>query len=84
MPIACVGDCNATGVVSIDELVRGVAIALGSGSLDECPAFDCNDTGAVTIDCLLGAVNATLGGCPSRRLAVRRLAAGAQRQQPTA
>jgi len=61
----CPGDCNATGVVDVGELVRGVNLALGTGSIDECPSFDCNNTGSVTIDCLLLGVGALLNGCPA-------------------
>ncbi len=60
----CVGDCDTSGMVTIDELVRGVNIALGAFPLSECPSFDCNDTGAVDISCLVGAVNNALSGCP--------------------
>ena len=63
--LACVGDCNGDGAVSIDELVRGVGIALGTGDLSGCPAFDTSDDGAVSIDELIAAVNAALAGCPA-------------------
>ena len=59
----CVGDCSGDGTVSIDELVKAVNIALGSVSIDVCPAADRNGNGMVTIDELLAAVNAALGGC---------------------
>ena len=66
MPAAnpCVGDCDDERQVTIDELVRGVNIALGAFPLSECPSFDCNDTGAVDISCLVRAVNNALSGCP--------------------
>ena len=60
----CVGDCDANSMVSVDELVRGVDIALGVSPLSECRAFDCNDTGAVDISCLVRAVDNALSGCP--------------------
>ena len=63
--LACPGDCNADAAVSIDELVRGVGIALSSTDLDSCPAFDSSADGAVSIDELIAAVNAALNGCPS-------------------
>ena len=62
---ACVGDCDASGAVSVDELVRGVNIALGTAMVSECSAFDCHGTGQVTIDCLLKAVDAAQSGCPA-------------------
>ncbi|HSP97883.1 MAG TPA: hypothetical protein VL049_11645 [Candidatus Dormibacteraeota bacterium] len=61
--LACPGDCNGDGAVSIDELVRGVGIALGSTGLGSCPAFDSGADGTVSIDELIAAVNAALGGC---------------------
>ena len=62
-PAPCVGDCDDDGTVTIDELLRGVNIALGNAVVGECPAFDCNDNSSVTIDCLVKAVNAALNGC---------------------
>jgi streptogramin lyase len=60
---ACVGDCDDSGSVTVDEIVTGVNIALDSLALDECPRFDCNGSGQVTVDCVLAAVNAALKGC---------------------
>jgi hypothetical protein len=62
-PGACVGDCSGDGHVTVDELIKGVNIALGSLALDRCPKFDCNGNGNVTVDCLVKAVNAALSGC---------------------
>jgi len=59
----CVGDCSHNGSVTVDELIRGVDIALGNLTLDQCPSFDCSEKGNVTIDCLVKAVNAALIGC---------------------
>ncbi|MBX3026856.1 hypothetical protein KF840_18260 [bacterium] len=54
-----VGDCNRDGTVSIDELVRGVTIALGSTPVSECPPFDRVPDGRVTVDELVrGVTNA--------------------------
>ena len=60
---ACVGDCDDSGSVTVDEIVTGVNIALDSLSIDQCPRFDCNGSGRVTIDCVIAAVNAALSGC---------------------
>lgn len=62
-PSACAGDCSRDGAVGIDELVRGVNIALGALPLGECAAFDANGDGHVSIDELVRAINAALGGC---------------------
>ncbi len=65
-PTRCAGDCNGDGVVGIDELIRGVNMALGNIATVECPAFDGNEDGNVKIDELIAAVNNALAGCPSQ------------------
>jgi hypothetical protein len=65
----CGGDCDLNAEVSIDELVRGVAIALGSVPLDECRTLDANADGAVSVDELVRAVDASLNGCARDPLA---------------
>jgi len=62
---ACTGDCNADGRVTVDEIVRGVNIALGSIDIDTCPRFDVTADGAVTVDEVVSAVAAALNGCPA-------------------
>jgi hypothetical protein len=62
-PAACAGDCNGDGEVSIDELVRGVRIALGLAGLDTCPPMDADGDGQVTIGELLQAVRNALAPC---------------------
>jgi ELWxxDGT repeat protein len=59
----CAGDCNGDFRVAIDELVRGVGIALGATPVGACASFDGNADGAVSIAELIGAVNAALAGC---------------------
>jgi hypothetical protein len=51
--------------VTVDELIRGVNIALGNTAVDDCPAMDNSGNGTVTVDELILAVNAALDGCPS-------------------
>ncbi|MCX8072269.1 MAG: hypothetical protein N3C12_07450 [Candidatus Binatia bacterium] len=63
-PRPCTGDCNGDGVVTIDELLLGVNIALEVRALDACPYFDVTADGAVTVDELLLAVGNALSGCP--------------------
>lgn len=65
----CTGDCDGSDVVQVDEVVRGVRIALGDTPLDDCTAMDRNGDGQVTVDELLLAVASLLDGCPADRLA---------------
>jgi len=62
-PPACIGDCTGDGVVTVDELVRGVRIVLGELPASNCPAFDGGD-GQVTVSDLIAGVNNVLRGCP--------------------
>jgi pimeloyl-ACP methyl ester carboxylesterase len=64
-PTSCIGDCNGNGVVTIDELIRAVQVALGRLPLAACPAAACNEGPPIPITCLLQAVNASLVGCPA-------------------
>jgi len=49
--------------VTVNELIRGVNIALGNADISTCPAFDRNGDGMVSINELIAAVNAALDGC---------------------
>lgn len=62
---ACVGDCDNSGAVSIDEVLKGIQIVSGDLPPGQCLSFECNATEAVTIDCMIRAVAAALGGCPT-------------------
>lgn len=59
----CAGDCDASGDVTVAELVRGVNILLGELRTNRCPAFDVNGNERVTVDELVRGVNALLRGC---------------------
>jgi len=61
--VSCTGDCNSDGNVTVDELVKGVNIALGNADVAECAAFDRNGNGEVTVDELVAGVNNALSGC---------------------
>lgn len=54
------GDCNRNGQVSIDELVRGVNIALDTTPVSECQPFDRVADGRVTVDELVRGVRNAL------------------------
>ena len=63
-PPPCAGDCDGSGDVSINELLLGVNVVIGSAAPGQCPAVDVDEDGGVTINELIQAVNAALGGCP--------------------
>ena len=61
--LVCVGDCDGDGMVTVDEIVLIVNIALGSVPVGACQAGDGNRDGEITIDEILTAVNHALNGC---------------------
>ena len=63
--LACTGDCDGDGDVTVAELMTGVNIVLGRAAMSTCPEFDSGGDAAVTIEELLGGVKATLEGCPA-------------------
>jgi hypothetical protein len=58
-----VGDCNVDGVVTVEEIVSMVNIALGNASLPLCSAGDRNGDQQITVEEILSAVNGALDGC---------------------
>ncbi|HVM97845.1 MAG TPA: hypothetical protein VMT89_15725, partial [Candidatus Acidoferrales bacterium] len=60
-----VGDCDLSGDVTVDELVTGVSIALGSKDIELCQEADGNEDSTVSVDELILAVNAALNGVPA-------------------
>ncbi|MEO8606154.1 MAG: hypothetical protein ABI629_26520, partial [bacterium] len=62
-PLGCPGDCSGDSVITIEELVRNVAIALGTETLAQCPNADRDGDGVVGIGELARAVLAALDGC---------------------
>jgi len=62
-PVPCVGDCDGSGQVTIDEILTMVNIALGSTNISSCLAGDSNHDSSITIDEILTAVNNALNGC---------------------
>lgn len=63
----CLGDCGSNAVVTIDELVRLVSIALDSQPISACVAGDRDFNRRITIDELVAAVKAALAGCSAER-----------------
>ena len=62
-PPRCVCDCNNDGTVSVEEIIRGVNIALGKMSLDLCLGLDRNGDEQVDVSELVEAVYDALHGC---------------------
>lgn len=60
---SCPGDCDADGAATVDELVRGVAIALGNREIASCGPMDADEDGTVTVADLVRAVRSALCGC---------------------
>ena len=63
--VVCEVDCNGDRAVTVDELIRGLNVALGSEALDACPAADAGDDGEVTVDNLVAGLGRALNGCPA-------------------
>lgn len=63
----CAGDCDGNCIVSINELVLGVNIALDHMPVEACRATDPNESQHVTVDELVGEVQNLLFGCPANR-----------------
>ena len=68
-PIACVGDCNHSREVTIEELITMVNIALGNSPVSACLAGDASGDGEITVNEIIAAVNNALNGCPIRAAA---------------
>lgn len=61
----CGGDCNEDGNVTVDEIVAGVNVALGTSPFTDCLMMDADQSGTVTVDELLSAISNALAGCPA-------------------
>jgi hypothetical protein len=59
----CLGDCDGSGAVTVDEILVMVNVALGSASVSACQDGDGNGDNQVTVDEILGGVNRALAGC---------------------
>jgi hypothetical protein len=60
-----VGDCDQGDIVTVDEIIRMVSIALGVDELTRCPAGDADGDSEVSVDEIIAAVNNALDGCPA-------------------
>jgi len=55
------GDCDGDGLVTIDELVRGVAVTMGELALEECAPLDGDLDGRARVNDVVRAVASALG-----------------------
>lgn len=62
-PAGCVGDCSGDLVVTVDEILTMVNVALGGAPVSACVAGDANGDQLITVDEILTAVNNALNGC---------------------
>jgi hypothetical protein len=62
--VACVGDCDGNGQVSVDEILTMVNIALGNANVADCRVGDVNHDQHIAVDEILTAVSNALNGCP--------------------
>jgi len=59
----CAGDCDADGLVLVDELLIGVNVLLERTPLGRCDALDRDRDGGVTVDELVAGIGNALRGC---------------------
>jgi len=62
-PAVCAGDCDGNGVVTVAELITGVASVLDNTR--PCAALDRDGDGVAIVGEMIAAVNALLNGCPA-------------------
>jgi len=60
---ACVGDCDNSGPVTVDEILTMVNAALGNTMSSSCRPGDADHSDTITVDEILTAVNNALNGC---------------------
>src|SRR5262249_22391836 len=62
----CTGDCNGDGMVTVDEVILGVNIALSTSPVQTCRQIDLNGDGVVSVDEIILSVNDAIAGCGAR------------------
>jgi hypothetical protein len=60
---SCPGDCNLNGIVTIDELLRGVNFLLAGEAPEGCDELDDDRNGQVVVNEMIRAVLEALNGC---------------------
>ena len=66
---ACVGDCDGSGDVTVNELISMVNIALGTAQLSTCVNGDQDGSGDITVNEIISGVNNALGQVPCTMVA---------------
>jgi hypothetical protein len=64
-PPVCTGDCDQNRMVSIDEVVLGVSLALDGRGSFSCRLLDADGSNRIEINELIAAVGNALAGCPT-------------------
>jgi len=59
------GDCDLSGDVTVDEVITGVNIALGTNAVSTCPEADRDGDLSVSVDEVITGVTAALVGVPA-------------------
>src|SRR6185436_2645048 len=59
----CAGDCDDSGDVTVNEVVKTVNVALGTMGMTECANVDMNADDRAGIDEVVGAVDNSIHGC---------------------
>jgi hypothetical protein len=67
----CLGDCSLDGVVTVEEIIASVNIALGLAPVSACAGADVDVDGRVSVDEILEAVVSALQGCAAAASASR-------------
>jgi Ca2+-binding EF-hand superfamily protein len=60
-----VGDCKGVRVVTVDDVITMINIALGNMDISACTAGDADGDGTITIEELIRAVDNLLSDCPA-------------------
>jgi hypothetical protein len=60
----CPGDCDENEVITVDEILVVIRIALGEADLRSCASADTSDDGQITVEEIIATVDRALDGCP--------------------
>src|SRR5262249_3405728 len=66
-PPPCTGDCHDDRMVTVDDLMIMVNVALGDAPVYWCAKGDADGSGSITVDEVVAGVGRALDGCPAAR-----------------